>query len=297
MYKQMHFDEKSDYFIRLKKIGVETKPTDIISLGKGCEAKVRQLWMKPGQNEPQIPSDIFFAGTIPIEILQISSSINSLTDGCIVCVHEQYKRVINESKNDEYIWVGYVNYCVPSNIGWPKKAGIIVPICVKKGSDQIYISHEISGYAYDKKGNDCTEKFLSIMQQFSKDEDLCEDILNVLATWYGIQIALLHPTIKDVFKNVKNEPVYDLDNTGKSKKANKKKPIKYIKRHIVNANDFDKALHQRINKNERHTFVWYVIGHWRKYKNGKQLFIQPYWKGPLRNTKENAEPRQREIVI
>ena len=47
---------------------------------------------------------------------------------------------------------------------------------------------------------------------------------------------------------------------------------------------------------ERHTLVWYVIGHWRNYGSGKRVFIQPYWKGALRNLKMSLDGRDREIV-
>ena len=37
------------------------------------------------------------------------------------------------------------------------------------------------------------------------------------------------------------------------------------------------------NKYERHADVWYVKGHYRNYKNGNQVFIQPHLKGPNKN--------------
>lgn len=36
----------------------------------------------------------------------------------------------------------------------------------------------------------------------------------------------------------------------------------------------------------RHADVWGVIGHWRHYKNGKKIYIEPYKKGPKRLTKD-----------
>ena len=80
-----------------------------------------------------------------------------------------------------------------------------------------------------------------------------------------------------------------------TKKNGKKRPLRYIKRHIINADDFTEKLHGN-RSFQRHTLVWYVIGHWRAYSNGKKVFIKPYWKGALRDTK-SANAREREIVL
>ena len=50
-------------------------------------------------------------------------------------------------------------------------------------------------------------------------------------------------------------------------------------------------------KNKRHALLWHVIGHWRTYKSGKKVFVQPYWKGALREVKNMEEAREREINI
>ena len=88
--------------------------------------------------------------------------------------------------------------------------------------------------------------------------------------------------------------VVDESENKKSDKKGKKKPLRYIKRHILNAEELKKRIHGE-NNFQRHTLVWYVIGHWRKYADGRKIFIQPYWKGALRELK-NGEIREREIV-
>jgi hypothetical protein len=42
--------------------------------------------------------------------------------------------------------------------------------------------------------------------------------------------------------------------------------------------------------------LWWVIGHWREYKNGKRVFIKGYWKGPGRYSKISPQERERIVV-
>ena len=51
--------------------------------------------------------------------------------------------------------------------------------------------------------------------------------------------------------------------------------------------------HKKIN---RKCLCWYVIGHWREYKNGNKIFIQGYWKGALRNAKKNYDDGRERII-
>jgi hypothetical protein len=66
----------------------------------------------------------------------------------------------------------------------------------------------------------------------------------------------------------------------------------------MNATDIKNAFEKR--GFVRKSMIWYVTGHWREYKSGKRIFIQGYWKGALRHSKDdvipNLEPRERELV-
>ena len=117
----------------------------------------------------------------------------------------------------------------------------------------------------------------------------------LLEIWYGVQIALLHPQLKTVFEHPSKEKVYTRVGTGKDRK----RITKYVRKHYITAEDIDMAL--CVNEHKvfaRRTMAWYVIGHWRQYKNGTRKFIKGYWKGPLRETKRNTDGgRIRELVL
>jgi len=132
------------------------------------------------------------------------------------------------------------------------------------------------------------------------DDDMADELTALLymgiSIWYSVNTALLNPVVKDVFvTHSKPMPV----SNSKSGGTNKRAKIRYIKQHIISMDDVNAAFEKR--GFIRRSMIWYVTGHWREYKKtGKRIFIQGYWKGALRNMKdeafENLEAREREIV-
>ena len=131
------------------------------------------------------------------------------------------------------------------------------------------------------------------------DDDMADEMTGLLylglSVWYSVNTSLLNPVIKDVFvSHSKPTPV----SSGKSTNTNKRAKIRYIKQHIISMDDVNDAFEKRGFM--RRSMIWYVTGHWRKYQNGKRVFIQGYWKGALRHMKDtafqNLEPRERELV-
>ena len=128
-----------------------------------------------------------------------------------------------------------------------------------------------------------------------------EDQMNMLARsilkmWYGIQVSLLNPVIKEGFH--RETQLVEKPTTTPNKKNMKKPPIRYKK--VVYLNDEFIDSDERIKRIfTRKTQCWYVTGHWRNQstKDGhKKIFIQGYWKGISRDTK-TADPRERELIL
>jgi hypothetical protein len=119
---------------------------------------------------------------------------------------------------------------------------------------------------------------------------------SVLKMWYGIQVSLLNPVIKEGFH--RETQLVEKPTTTQNKKNLKKPPIRYKK--VVYLNDEFIDSDERIKKIfTRKTQCWYVTGHWRNQatKDGhKRIFIQGYWKGISRDTK-TADPREREVIL
>ena len=185
---------------------------------------------------------------------------------------------------------GYITYSFPIML---YKDALSIPSIIydvklsdeiRHSAQSVYIDSENDVVDLRTKlaGSDAAEHFIRELRQ-------------AMSTLYAVECFLLNPVIMDVFKQHSKPTPFDVN---KNSNSSKKQKIKYIKRHIINIDEIDKVF-------EKHGFVrkaliWYVTGHWREYKSGKRIFIQGYWKGTLRHSKDkafpNPEPREREIV-
>ena len=141
--------------------------------------------------------------------------------------------------------------------------------------------------AYDRE--QFTEPFMKLL-----NSSLC----STLGIWYGIQIALLHPLTKSTFSKPGVRQYRTPDSNENCKKRNK---VKYIKTHVVTASAVDSALFgdeggSCAKPMNRRKLLWYEVGHWRNYKDGRSLFVRPYWKGALRYVKGIGDDRERTIA-
>ena len=73
-----------------------------------------------------------------------------------------------------------------------------------------------------------------------------------------------------------------------NKKHKKKNKVKVIKRYVLNPEELKKY-----GEPQRHMSCpcWGVLGHWRTYKSGKVVWINPYRKGKERNNPSAYTPK------
>lgn len=238
--------------------------TDKIKMTSKEDAFIIDLWTHGlDKHNLTIPSDLFFAKTIPLLDCEISISDEKATIKYRVVVFDDYADIIER------------NTASPACVGVlilnkPFETDIYIPLLVIDGCESLAIDQR--SYVLSREAT--TKIFLDTM-----------------ATWYGIQIALLHPTIKEVFLH----PSTASNSEMKRRERNEKRHVKYVKKHIVNIDDLIRCAEK--TKRIKKCLAWYVIGHWRHYKDGKQIFVKPYWKGALRELKGNAgeEARERDM--
>lgn len=280
----------------LEKLSI-SNPSDNIKLTRDSDSKLTSLWTNGNKthvvnDKLYIPSDLFFAETIPLmdckiiidERGHIINGMNGIICKYRVSIFDDYKHIIDNQPENDVVIVGAVI------MEWDEVNGnLFLPICVTKGIDFILFG----GVGWNKirqsaKDNLSKNKSLAMMQQWG---------ISMLETWYGIQIALLHPTVREVFKNPKTIPEHKETNTNKKKRKNK---VRYVKSHVLDPIELDKLIYGETQGDKktikRQALVWYVIGHWRTYKDGKKVFVQPYWKGALRELKKAMPEREREIA-
>lgn len=244
--------------------------TDKIKMTSKEDSFIMDLWEHNlDKRRIVIPSDLFFAKTIPLLDCEISVSDENGIVKYRVVVFDDYADSIEKS-NGSPVCVGAV---IPKTLG----VDIFFPICVVKGVD--FIVGVPVGYMDDQSKE--RARLLTRLQ-------VSQLSIMFLETWYGIQIALLHPNIKEVFLHPSTASRGEM----KRRERNERHHVKYVKKHIVNIDDLIRCAENA--KRSKKCLAWYVIGHWRHYKDGKKVFVKPYWKGALRELKGNAGEDSRE---
>lgn len=267
--------------------------SDVIKLTWQADEKMCDFWRDPSWSKHFVPSDLFFAETIPMMDCEIEVDETSkyyperdrygTISSYRVTIFTNYQERIKNAHSDFGALVGAVTFKILNS-----NTFLILPICVIKGDWRIPATRLIA--LYDPQRNKCIDG-----NKFFTMEDIASFYIEYLETWYGIQISLLHPSIKEVFSNPAKELVFDYNRI--NKKKHRKRITRYVKKHVVNEGMISKAINPASSKTiHRKTLAWYVIGHWRHYKNGNQVFIKGYWKGALRHLKKNLDETRERLV-
>lgn len=266
----------------------QSKPSDRIRFNSEDDTAICDFWKKFCSREMLekggIPSDLFFAGKIPLMDCEIAVDESDLPNGSLftyrVVIFSDYTERLKNS-GDEPVYVGAIVFNVFGMTCFQ-------PIIVIAGVDRTLMGN--CGLIGKDKEN-FIKRTRGMTQQM-----LVEWSYSCMNTWYGIQLALLHPTVKQVFAHPKTEPVME----SKPRKGGKKRRfVRYIKNHVITADNLAQAAKSPVQSSgfTRHTPIWYVIGHWRHYADGRKVFIKPYWKGEMRHLRMDLDGREREIVI
>ena len=277
-----------------------TKPTHDVKITYEFGNKLMDICDKSNTHisEADIPSDILFAKTVPmpdfnIEILESkqSKTIHPTIRVALLDDYQSSVDLIDPNDSTIFTCLGVVMFTYKK----PINTSLYVLFGVIPNSEEIFMMNQICLYgcssAIDYQNK--MRKFGSLL--FSEDQmnGLARSILKM---WYGIQVSLLNPVIKEGFH--RETQLVEKPTITPNKKNTKKPPIRY-KKVVYLTDDFINSDEQIKRIFTRKTQCWYVTGHWRNQatKDGhKKIFIQGYWKGISRDTK-TTDPREREIVF
>ncbi len=119
---------------------------------------------------------------------------------------------------------------------------------------------------------------------------------HILSVWYLVQIAMLHPVINKVVSKSKNKMRSEPDFN--SSETVRKRKVKRIRQHYISIYNIEKTLEEVAEEHHinRKTMIWYVAGYHRHNKDGTVVFVQPHWKGPLRDIQEAQNQRERKLI-
>lgn len=258
------------------------QPTDRITVTPKQVETLFSLWAdsvykdgKTFDDEP-IPSDLFYSNTIPLKNCEIDGFF---TEECMC--KKVFCNVFDE----------------PRHIEIPGIDGVLdLLMKIRVDVDDITVAAIIAGMESSDKAIVYSAAGWQNGQQVNINDPKGHRIVNrylthCLQVWYSVQLAMLHPMIKEVYAKAKTEK----ERLPKSEwKSNNQKTYRYIKHHVIRDEELTDIVYGK-GHIHRHALIWYVTGHWRKYKTGNTVFIQGYWKGALRNTKK-GKVRNREIV-
>ncbi len=256
----------------------------------------------------QISTDIILAGTLPSKDIQIcySESESGMFRGQIMVMEPE--EIINtiqlykKEDPDKAITIGAIKIeCeFDANTNSPLRYTFQSPLRISSNIMHIdwfpMLSCQKSTYdlitSKIKSDRFFVEKFIDIAIHM-RDVMLC--------SWIAIQMALLNPVIKQRFTK-ETIPAPEDNKKINTKNKSKKSPKKYIKR-ITMGDISDIKIGEKVKGRHQMTeSFWWVSGFIRnqKTKDGhKLIFVQGYWKGPLREMAERLynTPRERELVL
>ena len=293
-------EAETEELIRITK---SSKPTDIIYLNH--EDLIRYTRFAIEREIPEdtdisndnfifsIPADIVFANTIPVKDLLIK--INPNVTCRIVMVDDKERnaaiaKMINGEDGMRYVVFGVIE-TITTHCN--QEIREYVSLNVVDGSDLVSKSLD-TGIRGSKS---LVDTFLTTARtQLSCMFFETHKFMNgAIICWYALQQCLLNPVLVNYVSRYKEEVK---SSHTKSKKKGKLPPKRYVKRNTILFDKMDREI--SINHEDKHKKkmpLWHVTGHWRTYKRtGKKIFVQGYWKGPLREYKYTDEPREREIV-
>lgn len=272
--------DNNNFLLELLK---KSSPSDLIELDEEASKRITSIWKNVVNERSSIPSDIFFAETIPLMDCEIQ---NQNCDKVRITIFDNFYKSINTLKENEITVVGTLTMSI--NIE-DKDFILIIPIECQYGNDSLI--HSSRGIGYIRISSEYQEKIKEIISLST----IHQLVYSRLVTWYGIQLSLLHPRIRTIYTNGKySSSSREID----PHDYNTRRKIRYVRKHIINTNDFNQLFEADEKKFNRKTIAWYVIGHWRKTSNSEKgkVFINGHWRGPMREIKNNTTPNRIRVI-
>jgi hypothetical protein len=278
----------------------QSKPTNHYFLDRPADMEIQSLWLEPGTRS-LFPSDLFFDGTIPVMDCVITIDERCAEDLEVrdvqtyrVVIFSDYQKYIAEAKPGQFIDVGAVIWgdCESSRKTYRKDFNMDPPELV--GTIQVQVGDEACSFSR-WTGYRNFPKHMRDHIRGNWEENIGKPIFAFMSTWYGIQLANMHPYVKDVFDNPSRTEYKS--HTGSSKKNSRSK-TRFIKKHVINADavNLEEICRRRQIEFNRQTLLWYVRGHWRHPKDKPPIWVRGYQKGVDRNKGIDIKPKEIDIT-
>ena len=228
---------------------------------------------------------MMLAGTIPITDMRIVVSFEGQEsiEGRVV-VYPEFNDNYNWAKKNQKSFVLALVMTIKTSTS--KKQALVPVFADAEGSSLVFLSGEEMYRTIDEKGKDIT-----LIHKGPGEEVVHTLASNFIRWWYFIQVCLTNPPIRERFAALSRTKTIPKGDTPKKRGA-----VRYVKTHYLDPEEW--GIIKRSESGRTYTcLAWYVIGHWREYKNGHRVFIKPYWKGTMRNSIEEAGDVSRNRIV
>ena len=244
-------------------------------------------WPRLGINTIRPNAELIIADMVPITDMEIKATYGDMgTITTRFVVNPEFNEAYEEAKGNGAVAV--LALIMTMQVRW-KTDRYLVPIYVDLSTGEFVCTNEeiVDMYCViDEKGKDVTPHDNGALKE------LIMDMVNeILHLWYFIQVCLTNPPIRERFAALSKTKTVPKGNTKKKRGA-----VRYVKTHYLDPEEW--GIIKRTESGRTYScLAWYVIGHWREYKNGHRVFIKPYWKGTMRNSVEEAGDVSRNRIV
>ena len=278
---------------------LKSPPSDRIEItDEKIHDSLISIWNK-SYDSAFMPADLFHAGTIPLQdiiihekyrgdVLSLEGDRHEKDIDIQIRVHIFPDFKERMERNPKAAVVGLViHYSDMLKESLGRTFVIYSAMIVDNIHDNVFL------YGFGTERNTQCEAAMRFYIDRVK-EDLMGFMMNlkiISMCWYGIQLSLLNPKLKVLVQKAKETSKGTIPMEYRSPHGGHK--ISYV-RNIVLGKDFAETVKSSHIFRQR---IWWVIGHWRQYKNGKRIFINGYWKGVDRKKKASIKTRDRDVEV
>ena len=272
--KNTRFSEKDNKKFWSKDTG---SPTDWIVLKKKEDLqKLMNFWKPQNYSNNGCPNDLVMDKTVPIEDIVFTfedyDPFNENDTGnpfkltTRIFLFKDYGYVVDSIKSaDSDTYVSLPVGGIELNYTYKKDAQIVAyPIFINNKYDILIFNMT----AYKNIDRNKLENL-----SYRWIQQSCSELMEI---WYGLQLTLLNPITEEVVIKAKEHPISERKIV--EGKGIKHRKVKYIKKYYFSFEDVETLIEKHRTHKVKCPF-WYVIGHWRQYKNGQKVWIKGYFKG------------------
>lgn len=228
-------------------------PTDHVTVDHEGDLALLQLYNH--LDGGHVPADIFVEDTIPLPALRLTVDERTFRGGDETAVSISDIFILPSELRGHRLYDGA---CIAGYVKHIRLPG------------EQKLRHNLPGVPiFEKDGF-----FAAFTGGSLQGAVLAKHAANMLETWYGVQIAMLHPYTRYVYTDY-TETFFKREGLTKEQK-------KYVQRYIRTINLSGDVVAREI-KSHKHCPIWYVVGHYRQYKSGQRSFVKPHFRGAARH--------------